>query len=123
MGPIEYKKRPQSAKKIIKKGDKKEFKNPFKPAALKKNEAFSNIIEQYGEDPKVIDELVEAHSMVKSMIQDRKIGVMENVIRKYYQKVQLSTYMDLDHLRSHKWVSIYSLNLRSQYYRNLKRRE
>lgn len=60
-----YKKRPHSAKKIIKKGDKKDFKNPFKPAALKKNEAFNTIIEQYGEDPKIIDELVEAHSMVK----------------------------------------------------------
>ena len=64
MGPIEYKKRPQSAKKIIKKGDKKEFKNPFKPASLKKNETFTNIIQQYGENPKTIEELVEAHSNV-----------------------------------------------------------
>ena len=49
---------------VGKRGEKKEFKRSFKPAALKKNEAFSNNIEQFGEDPKVIDKLVEANAQV-----------------------------------------------------------
>jgi len=66
LGPVDYKKRPQSAKKAIKKkGDKGAFKLPFKPAALKKNEPFANHVEQFGEDPKKIDELVDANTQSK----------------------------------------------------------
>ena len=45
---------------------KKVFKKSFMPAALKKNETFSNNVEQFGEDPKVINTLVDANSQVKS---------------------------------------------------------
>jgi hypothetical protein len=65
LGPVVYpKKRPHSARKLIQKGDKKNFKAPFKPAALKKNEVFWDNVNQFGENAKTIDSLIEANTQV-----------------------------------------------------------